>query len=399
MDKSIIDNIVWYIPFKKLRNSIRELLLYFYNKSESDNYPNYKYITFERDKNFENKLNTIIHLSKFINYKRTYNGDGLELIPKYNYNMLYYSDFGNIENKIQELYDINKIYQTFNLFSDEYSKDIYLMQIINYSFFEEIGKGVMWPLYYSHIWKYYTEFENTIIDNININNKDYYVFDLSLINIPLKLYYPNKNEIFSDFILEQYRYKNKVIVTKGDYVIDAGAFMGDTALYFANLVGKQGRVYSFEFIDDNLDMFYKNIELNKSLKDIIHIIKNPLYSKSNEELIINMNGPASRIDKSNSDNDASKFISMSIDDFVFNNKIEKIDFIKMDIEGAELDALKGAEKTILQFRPKLAISVYHNFSDYYEIPLLLSKMLNNYEFYFDHFKVGRGESVLFCKPI
>ena len=130
MDKKTIDNIVWYIPFKKLRNSVRELLLYFYNKSKSDNYLNYKYITFERDINFENKLNTMIHLSKFINYKRIYNGDGLEFIPKYNNNIIYYSNFGNIENKIQELYDINKVYETFNLFSDEYSKDIYLLQII-----------------------------------------------------------------------------------------------------------------------------------------------------------------------------------------------------------------------------------------------------------------------------
>lgn len=398
MDKKIIDNIVWYIPFKKLRNSVRELLLYFYNKSKSDNYLNYKYITFERDINFENKLNTMIHLSKFINYKRTYNGDGLEFIPKYNNNIIYYSNFGNIENKIRELYDINKVYETFNLFSDEYSKDMYLMQIINYSFFEEIGKGIMLPLYYSHIWNLYYDIDN-FIKEVNINGKNMFFCDLSNINIPISLYSTYKCSIFENYIIEQYRYKNKVTVKKGDYVIDGGGYVGDTALYFANLVGNKGKVYSFEFIDDNLDIFYKNIELNKDLKDIINIIKKPLYSKSNEELIININGSASRIDNSNNDNNGSKFISISIDDFVFSNNIEKIDFIKMDIEGSELEALKGAEKTILKFRPKLAISVYHSFTDYYEIPLFLSKMLNNYEFYFDHFKVGRGESVLFCCPL
>lgn len=71
----------------------------------------------------------------------------------------------------------------------------------------------------------------------------------------------------------------------------------------------------------------------------------------------------------------------------------------MDIEGSEIYALKGAEKTIKKFRPKLAIALYHNFNHYYDIPFLLSKMINNYEFYFDHFKMGRGESILFCKPL
>lgn len=120
------------IHFKKLRNSVRELLLYYYDKS---NIGYNKYITFDLDKTFEDRLNLIINLSKVFNYQRTNHGDNInELIPNYKKNILYYSNFGNIETRLEECYDINKIYQVFNLLSDEYSKDIYLMQIINYIF-------------------------------------------------------------------------------------------------------------------------------------------------------------------------------------------------------------------------------------------------------------------------
>ena len=398
MDTKTINNIVWYIPFKKLRNSIRELLLYFYNKSNSD--INSKYIIFNLDKSFEDRFNSIIHISKFFNYTRTKHGDDIkELIPNYKNNILYYSDFGNIENKIQESYDINKIYQVFNLLNDEYSKDIYLMQLINYLFVGEndsISKGIMFNLYYSHIWKYYDEFKNTKLKDVNINDSDYSLYDLNMINIPIKLYYNYEYGIFADFIIEQYRYKNLIKVESGDFVIDAGGYFGDTALYFANLTGKNGKVYSFEFIEDNLKIFNKNIELNPEFQDIIEIIKKPLYSESNKEISFSTDGSSSRVSEGIG---CIKYNTISIDDFVFNNNIKKIDFIKMDIEGAEIEALKGAEKTISKFRPKLAISLYHTINHYYDIPLLIYNIMDGYEFYFDHFKMGRGESILFCKPI
>lgn len=116
----------------------------------------------------------------------------------------------------------------------------------------------MFNLYYSHIWKYYYDFTNTKTEKIDIDGSDYYLYDLNNINIPVKLYYNYEYGVFVDFVIEQYRYKNKVIAEAGDYIIDAGGYFGDTALYFANLVGNNGRIYSFEFIDDNLKIFYKN---------------------------------------------------------------------------------------------------------------------------------------------
>ena len=71
-------------------------------------------------------------------------------------------------------------------------------------------------------------------------------------------------------------------------------------------------------------------------------------------------------------------------------------FIKMDIEGAEYNALLGAERLIRERHPKLAICVYHSIEDYIRIPLLIRSFYSGYRFYFRHHSVTSGESVLYA---
>ena len=68
----------------------------------------------------------------------------------------------------------------------------------------------------------------------------------------------------------------------------------------------------------------------------------------------------------------------------------------MDIEGAELEALKGATNTIQTFRPKLAISVYHRTRDFWEIPQWIDSLNLGYQFHLRHFTIHAGETVLFA---
>ena len=80
-------------------------------------------------------------------------------------------------------------------------------------------------------------------------------------------------------------------------------------------------------------------------------------------------------------------------------KINKLNFIKLDIEGAELEVLRGAEKSIKILRPRLAISIYHKLEHFFEIPLYLNEILSNYSFrlsFNDPYCIG---TVIHAKPI
>ena len=76
---------------------------------------------------------------------------------------------------------------------------------------------------------------------------------------------------------------------------------------------------------------------------------------------------------------------------------QRVTFIKMDIEGSEMKALKGAEGIIKQQKPKLAICVYHKPEDIWEIPAYILSLRDDYKFYFRHYCYwGIGETVMYA---
>lgn len=201
------------------------------------------------------------------------------------------------------------------------------------------------------------------------------------------------------FVHEQYRCETSEATIEcagGDVAIDAGGCYGDTALYFAHKVGPDGRVASFEFLPVNLSVFRRNLELNPSLASRIRLYENPVYSESGQELFVIGNGPGTRVVPESSDSNASKVETRKIDDLVARGDVPRIDFIKMDIEGAELEALKGSESVLRQFKPKLAITVYHDFKDFWTIPQFLDGLGLGYRFYLRHFTIHAEETVLFA---
>lgn len=77
---------------------------------------------------------------------------------------------------------------------------------------------------------------------------------------------------------------------------------------------------------------------------------------------------------------------------------ERVTFIKMDIEGAELQALIGAKKIIRKNKPKLAISVYHKKEDIFEIPQVILEYYSGYTLYLRHYSIDSNETVLYAIP-
>lgn len=75
---------------------------------------------------------------------------------------------------------------------------------------------------------------------------------------------------------------------------------------------------------------------------------------------------------------------------------ERITFIKMDVEGAELKSLMGACNTIRRDRPKLAISIYHKDKDMVQIPLYIRSLIPDYRLYVRHYSNNANETVLYA---
>lgn len=224
-------------------------------------------------------------------------------------------------------------------------------------------------------------------------------FDLNPIGTDVKLLFSAEG-IAVDFIVEQYAYKrngtNLIQANKGDTVIDAGGCWGDTALYFANKVGPTGKVYSFEFIPNNISIFNLNMDANPHLKSQIELVTHPLSDVSDQKIFYKDDGPASIIELSPFSDQTGTTSTLTIDAFVTQNNIQKVDFIKLDIEGAEPKALQGALETIRKFKPKLAIAIYHSMDDLCNIPNWILDLNLGYELYLDHFTIHGEETIIFA---
>ena len=300
----------------------------------------------------------------------------------------------NILKIIRKLRNFSQIY---NLLEDQYSKQVFIRLLSARVFgFENVFVSPIANIK----WINKNSFFESLYDSNQVIDDGKYklnLFNLRSIGFPLRVYDDNASLAFA-FLIEQYRYKhnNIIEVEKGDYVIDAGACWGDTALYFAAKTGIFGKVFSFEFLERNLKIFKENLNLNPNLKDIIEINKRPIWKDSNTELNFYEDGVSGVVFFNNEKNSTEKLITISIDDFVKEKKLAKIDFIKMDIEGAEVAGLLGAKETIIKYQPKLAISVYHKIEHIYKIPKYINSFNLNYKFYIDHFSTGRAETILFA---
>ena len=215
----------------------------------------------------------------------------------------------------------------------------------------------------------------------------------------------NPLNIMNTFILEQYAYRKAEVIEPeiGDVIIDGGACWGEASLYFADKVGSEGRVYGFEFDQTNLRTMRINCDLNEILNRRIKIVEKALWHESERKIEYASMGPGTNILSRDygaavlSVNRKLFAETISIDDFVEREGISKIDFIKMDIEGSERNALRGAMKTLRAHRPKLAISIYHLEDDFIQIPAFLNGLALGYKFFIDHFTFYREETVLFAK--
>lgn len=199
-----------------------------------------------------------------------------------------------------------------------------------------------------------------------------------------------KSVLYCTFIKGQYTLPGICEVEPGDVVVDVGAFVGETAIYFASKLNGEGVVYALEPVCSTAKIATANIN-HSGFEQRITVV-NFAAGSQEKKLFIDCGGDLGHTAHL-SDTEGQAVDVVPIDKFVAQCGTP-VDFIKMDIEGAELDALKGASETIRNYTPKLAICLYHKPEDLYEIPFFIRSLNNKYKFYLRDF----GELVLFCCP-
>ncbi len=209
----------------------------------------------------------------------------------------------------------------------------------------------------------------------------------------------NASIAYSFFIKQYYLDRNGTTIRPepNDHVIDAGACFGDTALGFASSVRPGGRVYAFEVLENHLDVIRHNNAQNPELGSRIRVFPFGLGDTCNAGAapIDSKDALAPGFSLRGIDQQAAVPVQ-TIDALVESGQIERVDFVKMDIEGYELKALRGAEATIRRFRPKLAISIYHKLVDLFEIPQFIHGLDLGYKLYVEHYTIHAEETILYA---
>ena len=199
------------------------------------------------------------------------------------------------------------------------------------------------------------------------------------------------------------QYLDKINQNTIKTLFDAGFYDGTNVIAYNRLLPHLEKICGFEAIYDiTRNPLIEEFILDKKLEIIPYVLGN-----KNEEIKFCLE--KDNLGASFCEGTSTKKISSSIetenrivnmitlDKFCFERNIFP-DFIKMDIEGAELSALNGGIKTIKKCRPQLAISIYHSSEDFVNIPLYLKENLENYKFRLGHYSPNLSETVLYAIP-
>lgn len=235
-----------------------------------------------------------------------------------------------IDFKKDFLYNKDKYKETFNLLSDEKSKEIF-EKVINFKI----------------------SFDYDFMEGFTNNHKEQY-FDREII--------PNRDNIS---------------------FVDGGSYVGDTLPYIIKNFPDFEKIYCIEPNILHINIAKRNFGMHKN----IEFINCGLGSKKQ----IN---PMSENMQNNCTHDFQAINIDSLDNLIKG----KVDFIKLDIEGAEQDAIHGARSIISTQTPILAICIYHKAEDWYKIPNKVLEINPHYKIYLRHYMEGIYETVMYFIP-
>jgi FkbM family methyltransferase len=171
--------------------------------------------------------------------------------------------------------------------------------------------------------------------------------------------------------------------SKLHFFVDGGGYDGLTSANFIKKSPSYKAIYYFEPFLDSMNLSREKLKMYDNIRYF-------QFGLWNENETLNFKSNLGNANKISSEGDISINVVKLSD-----CSIEKVDFIKLDIEGAELNAIEGAKELIMKWKPILAICVYHNQSDFTEIPKSVLTINDSYKMYFRHYTQGVCESVMY----
>jgi FkbM family methyltransferase len=210
----------------------------------------------------------------------------------------------------------------------------------------------------------------------------------------------DETSMVDTFVLEQYAYRRGAVTVcaePGDVVVDGGGGYGDTALYFSTRVAPDGQVVVVEMDPRNRRAIERNLEQNGEAASRVRLVHAALWESSGESIPYVAGGKLSRLQPEPAA-EGGTAETTALDELVEGVGLGRVDFLKLDVEGAELAALKGAAQVLEHHRPKLAVALYHKPEDLIEIPRHIAELGLGYRLFLDHTSPGSEETVLFGAP-
>lgn len=203
--------------------------------------------------------------------------------------------------------------------------------------------------------------------------------------------YGQLDDIYS---VPQYFPKDIMEADEKEKFVDCGAYIGDIVPDFMKFEdGKFEKYYAFELNKDNYNKLQREIIEKWPGDSEKFILENKGVSDGTETIWYSQNGEGSKM----SDSGTVQGQVISLDEYFGTEK--GVSFIKMDIEGAEVQALSGARRVISMQHPKLAICIYHKPEDVWEIPMIIKEIYPKYKLYIRHHTDLFNETVCYAKCI
>lgn len=188
---------------------------------------------------------------------------------------------------------------------------------------------------------------------------------------------------------------------KGNVILEGGVSDGTDTVHFYNFFNNENlKIYGFEPF---IEAFEASPNRQLLIKRGLEIFPWALWEE-NKDLTFNKNkcsSSTSSVIRSNSSSvnaDYTTVKGLKIDTFVEEKGIDSINLLKLDIEGAEIEALHGAKEMIRKYKPQLAISIYHKKEHLFEIPELLKELNPDYKFKLGSYSPTFIDTVLYALP-